>query len=104
MIDGRISISFKLSKEKIGEVDVMALSSLWVDPKERGVGRQALLMIEQLASPLVVVGFADDDTVGFYRACEWLVGSKHCDSMNPGGKWLVASDSIDESKFSGRLW
>ena len=82
----------------------MALSSLWVDPKKRGIGRQALLMIEALASPLVVVGFADDDVVDFYRSCDWLVGEKHYDDKNPQGKWIVASDSIDESKFEGRLW
>jgi hypothetical protein len=91
-------------KEKIGDVEVAGLSALWVDPKMKGIGRQALLMIENIASPHVVVGFADDNIVGFYKACDWLVGKKHCDDDNPQGKWLVASDSIDESKFEGRLW
>ena len=90
--------------QKVGEVDVAGLSSLFVDPKGGGVGRHVLLMIENITSPLVVVGFADDDIVGFYRACEWLIGMKHYDEKNPQGKWLVASDSIDESKFEGRLW
>lgn len=101
---GRISIGFKLTKQKIGEVDVAGLSSLFVDPKGGGVGRQALLLIENIASPLVVVGFTGDDAVEFYRKCDWLIGKKHYDEKNPQGKWLVASDSIDESKFEGRLW
>ena len=55
-------------------------------------------MIEAIASPKLVVGFADDTVVDFYRACDWVIGSQH------DGKWLVASDSIDESKFSGEIW
>ena len=104
MVTGRISIGFMLMKEKLGEVEVMGLSSFWVDPKKRGVGRETLKLIENLASPLVVVGFAEDNVVDFYRTCEWLVGSKHYDEKTPQGKWLVASDSVDESKFSGRMW
>ena len=39
-----------------------------------------------------------DDVVDFYRSCDWLVGSMH------KGKYIVASDSIDESKFDGEIW
>lgn len=101
---GIVSLSFTLKKEFVGEVEVAGLSNFWVDPKGSGIGRQALLFIENVASPHVVVGFADDDVVGFYKKCDWLVGQKHYDDANPQGKWLVASDSVDESKFSGRLW
>lgn len=100
----KVSMSFVLEDKKIGDVTVAGLSSLWVDPKGSGIGRQTLLFIENIALPKVVVGFVDDSVVGFYRECEWLVGGKHCDEDNPQGKWLVASDSIDESKFEGRLW
>lgn len=100
----RVSMSFVLEDKKIGDVTIAGLSNLWVDPKGSGIGRNALLLIENIASPRVVVGFVDDDVVGFYRACEWLIGRKHYDDKNPQGKWLVASDSIDESKFEGMLW
>jgi len=97
-MQSRVNMSFLLLDKKIGNVDVTGLAEFWVDPKNKGIGRKALQMIEAIASPKLVVGFADDAVVGFYRACDWVVGSQH------DGKWIVASDSIDESKFSGEIW
>ena len=100
----RVNMSFTLEDKMIGDVKVAGLGGLWIDSKSHDIRRQALLFIENIASPLAVVGFADDDAVGFYKACEWLVGGKHYDDAHPQGEWLVASDSIDESKFEGELW
>lgn len=97
MIDGQISLSFKLEKRTIGEVEVAWISGLWVDPKGKGIGRHALLFIESIASPLVVVGLASEDVAEFYRACDWVVGGVR------NGKRIVASDSIDESKIPEKI-
>ena len=93
-----VTTSFVLSEQKIGTVDVIGLAEFWVDPKNNGIGRKGLLFIEAVASPKLVVGFADDSVVGFYKACDWVIGSK----IN--GKWLVASEPIDDSKFEGKIW
>ena len=98
MATGRVSISFLLLEKKIGDVGVIGLSEFWVDPRRAGIGRAALQMIEALGSPKVIVGFAGEETVDFYRSCDWLVGSMH------KGKYIVASDSIDESKFDDEIW
>ena len=94
----KVIVSFVLSDQKVGEEDVTGLSEFWVDPTGFGIGRKALSMIESTASPNIVVGFATDATVGFYKACEWFVGS----SIND--KYLVASEPIDDSKFEGKIW
>lgn len=99
---GQMAVSFKLTKQMIGEVEVVGLSALIVAPA--AVGKQALQMIESIASPKLVVGFVDDQFVAFYAASGWLIGKKHYDDEHPEGKWLVASDSLDESKFEGRMW
>lgn len=94
----RVNMSFLLLEKKVGEEDVIGLAEFWVDPIGKGIGKKALMMIEALASPKIVVGFAEPNVVGFYEACEWIIGGLH------GEKYFVASGSIDESKFSGEIW
>jgi hypothetical protein len=96
---GKVAVSFELTKQMVGGVEVVGLSNLCIDPAD--VGKNVLQMIESIASPKLVVGFVDDKSVGSYAASGWLTGKN---DDNPGGKWLVASDSLDESKFEGRLW
>jgi len=99
----KICIGFDLTDQKIGKEDVAGLSNFWIDPKEKGIGRKTLLLVESIASPKIVVGFAGASTVGFYKACDWCIGPSFDDSTF-GSKWLVASEPIDLENFDGNIW
>ena len=95
---GTITVGFKLLDKKVGKVKVAGLSELGVYPHGEGVGRRALLFVEAIADPLPVVGFAEDNVLGFYESCSWYVGRKI------DGKFLVSSEPVDDSKFEGGIW
>ena len=95
---GRVTIGFDILNKKIGEMDVAGLAEFSVYPHGEGLGRKALSLIEGIADPLIVVGFAKDDVVGFYEKCNWYIGSKF------DGKYLVSSEPVNESNFKGEIW
>ena len=92
------SLFFKLEKRKVGVLDVLGLKDLIVGPRGKGVGRQGLLFIEAVASPDVVVCFVDAKTVPFFEKCGWYIGNVF------DGKYLVASEPIDDNRHSGEVW
>lgn len=98
MAEQKIVVTFKLLDQKVGEIDVAGLADFWVDPRGQGVGKKALHLVEAIADPKPVVGFADDDVVGFYEASEWYIGPVI------DGKHIVMSEPIDVSKFGGEVW
>ena len=96
---GTITIGFKLTNQKIGEVDVAGLSSLNVIPVSNDeLLRKVLMLVESVADPRPVVTFVAPKEVEFFAGCNWYVGRK------AGEKFLVASEPIDDSKFKGEVW
>ena len=98
MSSRQIIVSFKLHEKKIGNVDVAGLAEFKVFPQGEGIGKKALHLVEAVADPNPVVGFAEDDVVGFYEACEWIVGP------TVDGKHTVMSEPVDVSKLEGEIW
>lgn len=95
---GSITVGFKLLNRKVGDVDVAGLAEFGVYPHGEGVGRKALAFVESIADPLPVVGFAEPGVLGFYENCGWCIGRLI------DGKYLVASEPIDDKKFTGSIW
>jgi len=91
-------MSFLLTDRKVGKEDVIGLAEFWVDPKNKGYGRKALMMIEGIADTKIVVGFADPIVAGFYAKCNWFIGPMI------DGKYIVASEPINVSDFTGEIW
>jgi len=94
----KATVSFELVDKKIGDEDVAGLVSLVIDPKSIDLGKRMIQLIESIASPKVVVGFAEPDDISFFVDCDWLNGGIYDDKV------LVASESIDEDKFDGNIW
>lgn len=94
----KATISFELIDKKIGDEDVAGLVGIDFDLTDVDHVRSVLLMIESIASPKIVIGFADASSSAIFEACGWLVGRAYEDQH------LVASDAIDESKFDGNIW
>jgi len=92
------SLFFKLNKHKIGDADVLGLTDLIVGPRGKGVGRQGLLFIEAVASPEIVACFVEPKLVPFFEKCGWYIGTVF------DGKYLVASEPINDSRHSGEIW
>ena len=93
---GSVTVGFKLLQKKIGKMDVAGLSNFAVYPQE--TGRKAIQFIESVADPLPVVGFVEKDLISFYQDCNWYIGRLIA------GKFIVASEPIDDSKFTGDIW
>lgn len=93
-----VMISFKLLDKKIGDEEVAGLNNLWISSMDENVKRRAIEMAVGLATPKIVVGFANEDEIQFFIDCNWFVGGSH------QGKTLVASDGINDAKFTGNIW
>jgi len=65
---------------------------------DKEMGKKGIQLIESVASPKAVVGFADPDDISFFIDCDWVTGDVYDDKV------LVASESIDEDKFNGNIW
>lgn len=96
----KATISFEMIDKKIGDEDVAGLTFIDADitPMDIDVMKKAILMIEAIASPKVVVGFTNPDDILFFTSCDWVSGGVY------DGKVLVASDVISENEFDGNIW
>lgn len=94
----KATISFELVDKKIGSEDVAGLVSLDTDPKSNDLRKRVIQMIESIANPKVVVGFADPNDILFFIDCDWVTGGVY------DGMVLVASEPINEENFDGNIW
>ena len=94
----KATISFELVDKKIGDEDVAGLVSLDADSKNDDLRKKIIQMIESIADPKIVVGFADPNDILFFTDCDWVCGGVY------DGKVLVASEPISEENFDGNIW
>jgi len=94
----KVTVSFEMVDKKIEVEDVSGLVNFDFNPTNIEIGKRAIMMVESIASPKIVVGFAEPDAVSFFLECGWISGDIY------DGKILVASDAVDEDKFDGNIW
>lgn len=66
---------------------VLGLAAFHAFPKGKGLGRAGLELLVKLAMAdgySYVIGFAEDDVVGFYKACGWSVAPNYIKSKIDG--------------------